>query len=280
MKQMINNNNILLMPDAAQGTITSTDLKVGDEVSWTDDKGADFEGVIEVVEDTTVVVKNSVDDKKYRVAKDEVSIVEPEGEKVLEIKDGIKFIELKYKKEKKHNPKNVNLEGYTFAVPRFETISTLLTHLDARLKEQNKHKSQDADKGVTAEEVLLDNFNSMVANKLRTRVKNEMQEAFEQKKGEWNTGRPNLLFNVQAAYSWVPGIREPGTNALVKVLSAKISALQLAGKTDFFELGPDGNPDVTKPSEYHKLLKELANVASGGNKAAAPAQESASTTTA
>ena len=244
---------LLLSPDAAEGSVPTTSLAdapfiIGDNVKWQDDAGTDYEGTILALEGENAFVE-AEDGKKYKVKAEDLSRPDV-TEEVLEIKDGIKFIKKSFAATKagKANPKNVVLNGYSFAAPRFSTVSQFITHVDARLKEQNKHKSQNTDKGVTAEEVILDNLHSMMDNKLRTRVKNTAQESFDAKKDKWNEGLANILFSVNDAYNWVPGIREPGAASLIKTLSVKIQEFQKQG------IGME-NP------EFMKLLLELATAA-------------------
>jgi len=250
-------NSLHLNPDEAPSTevanaATSTTpankpFAIDDKVAWEDDKGTAFEGSIILIENNTAVVQDTVNGGKYRVNLSDLERAE-EGEEVLEIIEGIKFVKKSYKKERKPNAKKVNLTGYSFAAPRFNSVEQFIAHVDARLKEQNKHKSQNPDKGVTAEEVVLDNLHSMMDNKLRTRVSNEAQEAFDGKGAEWSKDRANVLFSAKDAYNWVPGVREPGAASLIKTLSMKIKEMQAAGK------------DMSDP-EFMKVLMELATVA-------------------
>lgn len=169
---------------------------------------------------------------------------------VLDTIDDIKFVKKVYKKDR--GGKGVNLEGKAFASPRFASLSQAQNHIDTQLKLQQKHKSQNEKGGITAEDIILDNLHSMIDNKLRTRVKNEAQENYDKNK-EWINSAPEVLFSPKDAFAWVPGIREPGQQNQVKILSAKLVELQKAGKT------------MADP-EFVEVLMQLANTAVGGNK--------------
>jgi hypothetical protein len=191
---------ILLNPDSAEGTVV-------DEGTTT----------IEVPPGNVVVEANGK----------EVEEEDEDGE-VLDTIDDIKYVKKTYKKDR--GGKGPDLAGKAFASPRFPSLSKLINHIDTQLKLQQKHKSQNEKGGITAEEIVLDNFHSMVDNKLRTRVKNEAIEKAEKDK-EYLNNAPEILFAPKDAHAWIPGIREPGVANQIKIISAKVQELQKQGMT-------------------------------------------------
>lgn len=171
-------------------------------------------------------------------------VPKPVTEVIVGTKDGVKYLRQEFKVSKKSGTATA-LTGWGFAVPKFTSLSQAKDHFDKLAKEQNR-----AD--INGENIILDSLQSALEAKLRIRVKNsvpnftkagEEDDYFE---GKAKKDPTKLLFNIDEASTWLPGVRELSMKKQVDEAMKKV--------TDMIK---DKNFGPTHP-EVQKLLLEVA----------------------
>ncbi len=269
---------LLLNPDEAgsneqQSPVETpiTPIAKGDNVIWNDkETEEEYFGTVESIENGVAAIKDQ-EGQDYKVPIVDLEKSETSYQIIAELpidpsnpeSAKVAFTNKTYKKGRKAT--EAFLTGFSFAVPRYASVDALREHLNFVLKKQNKHKEQDATNGLTADDILLDNYHSMSDGKLRTKIKNEQTAEIIKLGGketitpagaiEWSKKHESnkQLFTPEQALAWIPGIRE--TSGIAKIKGAAVRVNELKAKHQAAGTNPMADP------EFLRLLGELAMAA-------------------